>query len=83
MLAMRPHTKSLCSVKRSGPGWSPHTKRPAMITAEVGDPGTPSVTIGTSDATPAESAVACGPMIPLISPLPKSCLFLAYCRARP
>ena len=49
-----------------------------MITADVGDPGTPRVTIGTSDATPAASAVACGPMMPLISPLPKSSLFFAY-----
>jgi len=54
-----------------------------MITADVGEPGTPSVIIGTRDATPAASAVACGPMMPLTSPLPNSALFFEYCRARP
>ena len=54
-----------------------------MITAEVGEPGMPSVIIGTSEATPAESAAAWGPMIPEISPLPKFSLFFEYCRASP
>ena len=58
-------------------------KSPAIMTADVGDPGIPSVIIGTSDATPAESAADCGPMIPEISPLPKFSLFFEYWRARP
>src|SRR3990170_4827485 len=39
MLAMRPQTKSGCSMNRSGPGWRPQMKRPAIMTADVGDPG--------------------------------------------
>ena len=54
-----------------------------MMTAEVGEPGTPSAIIGTSEPTAAESAAACGAMIPEISPLPKSALFLEYWRASP
>ena len=54
-----------------------------MMTADVGEPGIPRVIIGTSDATPAESAADCGPMIPEISPLPKFSLLLEYWRARP
>ena len=65
-------------MKRTGPGWSPQMKRPAIITADVGEPGIPSVIIGTSEATPAESAADCGPMIPEISPFPKFSLLLEY-----
>ena len=83
MLAMRPHTKSWCSTNRSGPGCRPQMKRPAMMTAEVGEPGTPRAIIGTSEPTAAESAAACGAMIPEISPFPKSSLFFAHWRARP
>ena len=83
MLAMSPQTKSWCSRNRTGPGWRPQMKSPAMITADVGDPGMPSVIIGTIDATPAASAAACGPMIPEISPLPKFSLFFEYWRASP
>ena len=54
-----------------------------MITADVGEPGTPSATIGTSDPTADASAAACGAMIPVISPLPKFALFFEYCRASP
>ena len=54
-----------------------------MITADVGDPGIPRVIMGTRDATPAESAAACGPMIPEISPFPKFSLFFEYWRASP
>ena len=58
-------------------------KSPAMITADVGEPGTPSAIIGTREPTAAESAAACGAMIPEISPFPKSSLFFEYWRASP
>src|SRR3990172_9755157 len=85
MLAMRPQTKSLFSVKRSGPGVSPHTNRPAMITAAVGDPGTPRVIIGRRDPTLAALAQACGAGVPAGSPLPKFARSFsgAYWRAPP
>src|SRR2546428_11535580 len=70
-------------MKRTGPGVRPQMNSPAIMTADVGDPGIPSVIIGTSDATPAASAADCGPMIPEISPLPKFSLFLEYWRSRP
>src|SRR2546425_3626459 len=69
-------------MKRTGPGVRPQMNSPAIMTADVGDPGIPSVIIGTSDATPAASAADCGPMIPEISPLPKFSLFLEYWRAQ-
>ena len=62
---------------------SPQMNSPAMITAEVGDPGTPRAIIGTSDPTAAASAAACGAMIPEISPFPKSSGCFDHWRARP
>src|SRR3989442_12664617 len=70
-------------MKRTGPGVRPQMNSPAIMTADVGDPGIPSVIIGTSDATPAASAADCGPMIPEISPLPKFSLVLEDWRGRP
>src|SRR5688572_6455825 len=83
MLPMSPQTKSLCSVNSNGPGWSPQMNSPAMITAAVGDPGTPSAIIGRSEPTPAAFADACGATMPIGSPRPKFSLFFEYWRATP
>jgi hypothetical protein len=53
MLAMRPHTNCGCSMKRSGPGWSPHTMSPPRSTAAVAEPGMPRASIGRSALVPA------------------------------
>ena len=69
--AIRPQTKSFCSVKSSGPGCSPQISRPPRSTAAVGEPGTPSEIIGSSAAVPAACAAVSGAITPSISPLPK------------
>ena len=53
MLAMRPQTKSGFSLNSSGPGCKPQMISPPSITAAVGEPGIPSVIIGSIAATPA------------------------------
>src|SRR2546422_1370017 len=53
MLAISPQTKSGFSLNRSGPGWSPQMMSPPSITAAVGEPGIPSVSMGSMAATPA------------------------------
>src|SRR5206468_10976728 len=46
-------TKSGFSVNRSGPGWRPQMMSPPSMTAAVGEPGMPSVIMGSIAATPA------------------------------
>ena len=53
MLAMSPHTNSGFSTNSMGPGWSPQIRSPPSITAAVGEPGMPSVIMGSIAATPA------------------------------
>src|ERR1044072_6451898 len=60
MLAITPQTKSGFSVNSNGPGCSPQMISPPSITAAVGDPGIPSVLIGSIAATPAASAAVSG-----------------------
>ena len=69
--AMRPHTKSLCSTKRSGPGFNPHTMRPPRRMAAVPEPGMPSASIGSSAEVPDACAAVSGANTPSILPLPK------------
>src|SRR5262245_66359220 len=46
MLAIRPQTKSFCSVKSSGPGCNPKLSNPPRSTAAVGEPGTTKANCG-------------------------------------
>src|SRR5688572_5034821 len=71
MLAMSPQTKSGFSLNSMGPGWSPQMISPPSMTAAVGDPGMPSVIIGSIAATPAAWAATSGATTPSSSPLPK------------
>ena len=71
MLAIRPQTKSFCSTNSSGPGCRPQISRPPSSTAAVGEPGTPSESIGSSAEVPAACAAVSGATTPSISPLPK------------
>src|SRR5215470_5339520 len=70
MLAMSPQTKSGFSVKSSGPGCRPQMMRPPSMTAAVGEPGMPSVIMGSIAATPAACAAVSGATTPSSSPLP-------------
>ena len=70
MLAIRPQTKSLCSMKSIGPGCRPQISSPPSSTAAVGEPGTPSASIGSSAAVPAACAAVSGATTPSISPVP-------------
>ncbi len=70
MLAMRPHTKSFCSTKSSGPGCRPQMSRPPRSTAAVGEPGMPSASIGSSAEVPAACAAVSGATTPSIWPVP-------------
>ena len=70
MLAIRPHTKSGFSLNSIGPGCSPQMMSPPSITAAVGEPGMPSVIIGSMAATPAAWAAVSGATTPSSSPLP-------------
>ncbi len=72
MLAMRPHTKSGFSTKSSGPGCRPQMSRPPSSTAAVGEPGTPSVIMGSSAEVPAACAAVSGATTPSTLPVPKS-----------
>ena len=58
--AIRPQTKSAFSTKSSGPGCRPQIRRPPSSTAAVGEPGTPSVSIGSSAEVPAACAAVSG-----------------------
>src|SRR3989337_3851388 len=82
-LPMRPQTNSLCSTKSIGPGVSPKIMRPPMMTAIVGEPGIPRVTMGSVADVPAPWAADSGAMIPAEAPCPHSSLLLADCLANP
>src|SRR4029450_10978505 len=68
--AISPHTNSGFSLNSIGPGCSPQMMRPPSITAAVGEPGMPSVIIGSMAATPAAWAAVSGATTPSSSPLP-------------
>jgi hypothetical protein len=70
MLAISPHTNSGFSTNSIGPGWRPQMRSPPSITAAVGDPGMPSVIIGSIAATPAECAAVSGATTPSSTPVP-------------
>src|SRR5690606_2352909 len=69
--AIRPQTKSDCSMNSMGPGCSPHIISPPIITAAVADPGMPNASMGSRADTPAEWSAASGATTPSGSPLPK------------
>ena len=71
--AISPQTKSFCSMNSIGPGCSPQISRPPSSTAAVGEPGMPSVSIGSSAEVPAACAAVSGAITPWICPLPKLC----------
>ena len=71
MLAIRPQTNSFCSTNSIGPGCRPQISSPPSSTAAVGEPGTPSASIGSSAEVPAACAAVSGATTPSISPLPK------------
>ena len=71
MLAIRPQTNSFCSTKSMGPGCRPQISRPPSSTAAVGEPGMPSVSMGSSAAVPAAWAAVSGATTPSMRPLPK------------
>src|ERR1044071_8374243 len=66
--AIVPHTKSLCSTNRSGPGLSPHTISPPSRIAAVPDPGMPSASIGRSAEVPEACAAVSGANTPSMRP---------------
>ena len=70
--AMRPQTKSGFSAKSSGPGCRPQMSRPPSSTAAVGEPGTPSVSMGSSAEVPAACAAVSGATTPSTLPVPNS-----------
>src|ERR671935_2625929 len=76
MLAIRPHTKSGFSLNSMGPGCKPQMMSPPSMTAAVGDPGMPSVIMGSMAATPAAWAAVSGATTPSSSPLPNRSGFL-------
>jgi len=71
--AMRPQTKSLCSTKSIGPGFSPHTISPPSRIAAVPDPGMPSASIGSNADVPEACAAVSGANTPSMRPLPNDC----------
>ena len=75
MLAISPQTKSGFSLNSSGPGCSPQMISPPSMTAAVGEPGIPSVIIGSIAATPAAWAAVSGATTPSNSPLPNASAF--------
>ena len=81
--AISPQTNSFCSTNSIGPGCRPHMISPPSSTAAVGEPGTPSVSIGSSAEVPAACAAVSGAMTPSIRPLPKLEGSLAIRRATP
>ena len=66
-----PQTKSGCCVNNSGPGRSPQIIIPPNRIAVVGDPGIPSVIIGSIDPVDAALLAASGAATPATLPLPK------------
>src|SRR5262249_36880315 len=74
--AIRPHTKSLCSTNRSGPGLRPQTMSPPSRIAAVPEPGIPSASIGSSADVPDACAAVSGANTPSMRPLPKLSLSL-------
>src|SRR5262245_59665807 len=76
MLAIRPQTKSFCSVNSSGPGCRPQINNPPSSTAAVGEPGTPSEIIGSNADVPAACAAVSGATTPSIWPVPNLWPFL-------
>ena len=83
MLAIRPQTKSFCSMNSIGPGCRPQISRPPSSTAAVGEPGMPSVSIGSSAEVPAACAAVSGAITPWMLPLPKLCGSFEKRRAMP
>ena len=83
MLAIRPQTKSFCSTNSSGPGCRPQISRPPSSTAAVGEPGTPSASIGSRAEVPAACAAVSGAITPSISPVPNLAPFLEERLAMP
>jgi len=81
--AIRPQTKSFCSTNSSGPGSRPQISRPPSSTAAVGEPGTPSVSIGKSAEVPAACAAVSGATTPSTIPSPNLSPFLEKRRATP
>jgi hypothetical protein len=69
--AIRPQTKSFCSVKSVGPGLSPQIIKPPIMTAAVAEPGMPRASIGRRALVPAAWSAVSGAMMPSGSPLPK------------
>ena len=69
--AMRPQTKSFCSMNSVGPGLRPQIIRPPIMTAAVAEPGMPSASMGSSALVPAAWSAVSGAMMPSGSPLPK------------
>ena len=80
--AIRPHTKSLCSTNRRGPGLSPQTISPPSRIAAVPEPGIPSASIGSSAEVPDACAAVSGANTPSMRPLPKLSLSLEKRLAR-
>ncbi len=70
MLAISPQTKSGFSANSSGPGCRPQINRPPSSTAAVGEPGMPSVIIGSSALVPAACAAVSGATTPSSTPVP-------------
>ena len=83
MLAIRPQTKSFCSMNSIGPGCRPQISRPPSSTAAVGEPGMPRVSIGSSAEVPAAWAAVSGAITPSMRPLPKLSGSLDMRRAMP
>ena len=83
MMAIRPQTNSFFSTNSSGPGCRPQISRPPSSTAAVGEPGMPSVSIGSSALVPAACAAVSGAITPSISPSPNLSLFFENRRAMP
>ncbi len=69
--AIKPQTKSFCSMNSIGPGLSPQIINPPIMTAAVAEPGMPSESMGSSALVPAAWSAVSGAMMPSGSPLPK------------
>ena len=68
---MSPHTKSGLFTKSNGPGRSPQMIMPPSRIAVVGEPGMPSVIIGSIEPVLAALLAVSGAATPAILPLPK------------
>ena len=80
---MSPQTKSGCSVNSSGPGRRPQIIMPPNKIAVVGEPGMPSVIIGSIEPVEAALLAASGAATPDTLPLPKLSGFLENVLAMP